>query len=247
MSQNIVNDTPPNYKNIVTLNDTNNPASEAFRSLRTNLMFKDYDEPVQVVNFTSASKEEGKTTTAINLAITYTQLGKKVLLIDLDLRVPSLHKEFNLRNFAGITNLISKSAKKDEVIQHVLPNLDVITSGSKIVYHSEFVQSNALQQFILKCRKEYDFIVLDCPPIGLVTDALIVSRYTDGTILVAEYNRNDKTTLRRMRSIVEEVGCKILGVVITKAPLNKKYYAYYNYRYQETSNKKTFNPFKRNK
>ncbi|MEG0403130.1 MAG: CpsD/CapB family tyrosine-protein kinase [Anaerorhabdus sp.] len=225
-------------KDLISIYDSDSPATEAYRSLRTNIMFKNFDKPIKVVNVTSASQGEGKSTTCLNLAIVYSQLNKKVLILDLDLRIPSIHKKLRMRNTIGITDLLNNRATKEEAIKHVFNNIDVITTGSKIIYHSEFIQSKALTLFIEEMRKEYDFIIIDCPPVGLVTDGIIVSNYTDGTIIVCESDRNDKKTLQRMKYQFDEVGTNVLGVVITKADLSKKYYSYYGYRYDDTKSKK---------
>ncbi|MEG0170022.1 CpsD/CapB family tyrosine-protein kinase [Anaerorhabdus sp.] len=226
------------FLDIISLYDSNNPATEAYRTLRTNIMFKTFDKPIQVVNITSADQSEGKSTTALNLAVVYSQLNKRVLVLDLDLRLPSIHKKLKIRNTIGITDFLNNRVTFDDAIKHVLKNVDVMTAGTKIIYHSEFIQSAVLQQFIEKMRSEYDFIIIDCPPVGLVTDAVIVSRYTDGTILVCESNKNEKKNLQRMKYQFDEVGSNVLGIVITKADFGKKYYSHYGYGYGYKKDKK---------
>lgn len=226
------------FLDIISLYDSNNPATEAYRTLRTNIMFKTFEKPIQVVNVTSADQNEGKSTTVLNLAVVYSQLNKKVLVIDLDLRLPSIHKKLKIRNVMGITDYLNNRVSFEDSIKHVLKNVDVMTAGTKIIYHSEFIQSLVLQQFVEKVREDYDFIIIDCPPVGLVTDAVIVSRYTDGTIIVCESNKNERKNLQRMKYQFEEVGSNVLGVVITKADFGKKYYSHYGYGYGYKKDKK---------
>ncbi|SJZ77419.1 CpsD/CapB family tyrosine-protein kinase [Anaerorhabdus furcosa] len=225
-------------KDLISIYDSSNPATEAYRALRTNIMYKNFDAPIKVINITSATQGEGKSTTCLNLAVVFSQLNKKVLVMDLDLRIPTIHKKLRIRNTMGITDLLNGRATVDNVVKPVFKNIDVITTGTKIIYHSEFIQSTALMNFIERMKDEYDIILLDCPPVGIVTDALIVSKYSDGTILVCESDKNDKKTLIRVKYQFDEVESKVLGVVITKADFGKKYYSHYNYQYQPKARKR---------
>lgn len=230
-------------KDIITLSDPNAPTAEAYRTLRTNIMMRDFDQKIKVINVVSSGAQEGKSTTIVNLGVVYAQLNKKVLIIDMDLRIPTIHKKLQIRNKKGLTNLVAGQATKEEVVFEYGTNLDVITSGSKIPFASEFVQSQALKNIIESLKKEYDVILIDCPPIGVVSDGTIISDFCDGTILVVAHNHNEKKDLMRVKSHIEEMNVNLLGVVMTKMPISKGYYSY-AYRYEgnpkESTKKKFF-------
>lgn len=233
-----INFNPHDFKNIITLSEPDNPASEAYRALRTNIMFKNFDKPMQVINITSAQQYEGKSTILLNLAVVYAQLNKKVLIIDLDLRVPSIHKNLKLRNHLGITDLLNNRIPFSEVVNNFMPNIDVITSGTKILYQSEFIQSKILADFVNACRNQYDIILIDCPPVVPVTDALITAQFTDGTLLVCESNRNITRTLQTVETQFSSLGKPLLGVVINKVPRSHAKYYNYSYKYYGNEDKK---------
>ena len=227
---------------LITLTDPNAPASEAYRALRTNIMMRNFDREMQVINVISCTKEEGKSTCVLNLAVVYAQLQKKVLVIDLDLRLPSIHKKLKIKNRKGITDLISKQVSFEEAVQTPIDNIDVITAGTKTPFASEFLQSHALQQFIKSKRSSYDLILLDCAPIGLVTDGMIVSKMCDGTVFVVSSNVNERKDLVRAKEELEQMEVNVIGLVMTQMPTENRYYRYYgNYGSAKThGHKKSF-------
>ena len=223
-------------RDIITLIDPEDPASEAYRSLRTNILMRQFDKDMQVINVISTSASEGKSTTILNLGVVFSQLGKKTLVIDLDLRLPTVHKKMKVKNKVGVTDVVTRNARfSDSLIQYA-ENLDLITSGTKIPYAAEFLQSEILQEFISGLREIYDVILIDCPPVGLVTDGIIVSNYCDGTLLVIASGQDERKELLRVKEQLEQTKTNIIGIVMTKMPVSKKYYNY-SYRYSE-SNKK---------
>lgn len=219
-------------EHLITMTDSDNPASEAYRTLRTNLMMREFDKEMQVINVISAAASEGKSTTVLNLAVVYAQLNKKVLVIDLDLRLPSIHKKLKIRNRSGITDVLTQHVVFDEAVIHYADNLDVLTSGTKIPFASEFIQSASLKTFIAKMREKYDVILLDCPPINLVTDGIIVSSVADGTLLVIAHNQDERKDLLRAKDLLDQMNTNIVGIVMTRMPVSKKYYDY-SYRYSD--------------
>ena len=223
-------------RDIITLIDPEDPASEAYRSLRTNILMRQFDKDMQVINVISTSASEGKSTTILNLGVVFSQLGKKTLVIDLDLRLPTVHKKMKVKNKVGVTDVVTRNARfSDSLIQYA-ENLDLITSGTKIPYAAEFLQSEILQEFISGLREIYDVILIDCPPVGLVTDGIIVSNYCDGTLLVIASGQDERKELLRVKEQLEQTKTNIIGIVMTKMTVSKKYYNY-SYRYSE-SNKK---------
>lgn len=216
-------------KHIVAMTDPDSPASEAYRALRTNLMMRQFDKEIRVINVISAGANEGKSTTILNLAAVFSQMGKIVLVIDLDLRLPSIHKKLNIRNQKGITDVLTQRATFKESVVHYAENMDILTAGTKIPFASEFIQSASLKMFIEQARNVYDMILIDCPPVGMVTDGIIASKIADGTILAIAHNQDEKKELLRVKDQLEQTDTNILGIVMTKMPQTKKYY--YSYRY----------------
>ena len=224
---------------LITILDPESSASEAYRTLRTNILMRNFDRDMKVINIISTTAQEGKTTCVLNLAMVYAQLQKKVLVIDLDLRMPTIHKKLKLKNKKGISDIIGHQADFEEVVLQPYENVDVITAGTKISFASEFIQSNALKEFIEERKKEYDLILLDCPPVGLVTDGIVAASYCDGTILVCASNRNDRKELLRVKDQLEQTQVNVIGIVMTMMPVQRKYYNSYGYRYSDTQKKIT--------
>lgn len=215
--------------NLITLIDPENVASEAFRILRTNVSLKDFDSKLKVINVISTSAQESKSTTVLNLGYVFSQLGKKVLIMDLDLRLPSIHKKLRLKNKYGITDVIAKTVDFNEVVIHYTQKMDVILSGTKNPYASELIQSKAFSKVLDMLRERYDMVIIDCPPVGLVTDGVITSTLCDGTIMCIASGRNDKKDLEKTRDLLQQFNVNILGIVMTRMPVAKKYYNKYGY------------------
>ncbi len=223
-------DTGPNVdRSLVTIYDSNSVVSEAYRSLRTNITLRNFDNDIKVINVVSSSQAEGKSSAILNLAVVFGQIGKKVLIIDLDLRAPTIHRKLKIKNGFGITDLINKQAVLKDCILDYNENIDVITAGTKIPFASEFLQSVSLKKFIDEAKERYDFVLLDSPPAGLVTDGTIVSKIADGTIIVVASNSSEKKDLQTLDELLRQFDINILGVVMTRMPMSKKYGYYYTY------------------
>lgn len=211
-----------------------NPASsvsEAYKTLRTNIRFCSVDRALKVLLVTSAGPSEGRTTTATNLAVTYAQENKKVLLIDGDLRKPSIHSVFFRSNRKGLTELLTDQISlADAIVQTDIPNLSVLTSGAVPPNPSEMLGSRKMRNLIIELEAQYDVILIDSPPALAVTDAQILGAMSDGVILVVNYGKVTKEAVRRVRSNMEHVSARILGVVLNKSSKHhaESYYqAYY--------------------
>ena len=215
--------------NLITLIDPENVTSEAFRILRTNISLKDFDSKLKVINVISTTAQESKSTTVLNLGYVFSQLGKKVLIMDLDLRLPSIHKKLRLKNKNGITDVIARSIDFNDAVIHYTQKMDVILSGTKNPYASELIQSKAFSNILDSLRKTYDLILIDCPPVGLVTDGVITSTLCDGTIMCIASGKNDKRDLEKTKDLLNQFNVNILGIVMTRMPVAKKYYSKYGY------------------
>ena len=215
--------------NLITLIDPENVTSEAFLILRTNISLKDFDSKLKVINVISTTAQESKSTTVLNLGYVFSQLGKKVLIMDLDLRLPSLHKKLRLKNKHGITDVIAKNIEFNDAVIHYTQKMDVILSGTKNPYASELIQSKSFSNILDSLKEAYDMILIDCPPVGLVTDGVITSTLCDGTIMCIASGKNDKKDLEKTRDLIKQFNVNILGIVMTRMPVAKKYYSKYGY------------------
>ncbi|EGL19538.1 MULTISPECIES: CpsD/CapB family tyrosine-protein kinase [unclassified Paenibacillus] len=205
--------------------------SEAYRVLRTNIQYSSIDKEITTILVTSAQPAEGKSTTVSNLAITYAQEEKNVLLIDADLRKPTMHKLFGISNRSGLTNLLLGEAPVREVaIPSHLPNLYLIPSGPSTPNPAEMLASKRMTQFIEQAKAEYDIVLIDSPPILAVTDAQILATKCEGVILVLNHGKVKREVAKRAVDRLEHVGVKPLGVVInnkTNTKTSSSYYSYY--------------------
>ncbi|MCX6601306.1 MAG: polysaccharide biosynthesis tyrosine autokinase [bacterium] len=206
------------------------PVSEAYRSLRTNIQFADIDHPKHVLMITSAMSKEGKSTTAVNLAITLTQTGSRVLLVDSDLRRPTLHNFFAMDKTYGVTNVLVGSLSFDDVIKHTeVEKLDVITAGDIPPNPAELVASESMRRFIELARSRYDYVLLDSPPVIAVTDAAVLATRVDGTVLVVGSGTVNKREVVRAVGLLKNVRSPVLGVVLNGLDIKKIYGSYYYY------------------
>lgn len=218
---------------MISIKNPKSAAAEAFRTLRTNIQFSSFDEELKTIVVTSTQPEEGKSTVVSNLAIAMAQGGKKVLLIDCDLRKPSIHKRFGISNQEGLTSLLAKEKTLEETIKASnISNFYILTSGPVPPNPAELLGSKRFRAFIKEISEVFDIILLDAPPVLAVTDAQILSAFCSGVIFVAGYGQAEKQAIVRAKELVDKVSGKILGVVINKVPAQSKSYYYYNYDYK---------------
>ena len=219
---------------LVSYNQPKSQVSEAFRALRTSLLLSQADHPPQVILVTSALPREGKTTAAVNLAVTLAQLGDRTLLIDSDLRKPGVRRALNLTipRELGLSSYLAGVASLDEAtITHpAIPNLVALTTGPVPPSPADLLSSMRMREAIADLRNRYKFIVIDSPPVMAATDAVIISALTDGVLLVVRSGETPKEAFKRTRDLLAAVKCRLLGVVLNAVDANAPDY-YYSYRY----------------
>ncbi|MGA7219866.1 MAG: polysaccharide biosynthesis tyrosine autokinase [Candidatus Sulfotelmatobacter sp.] len=207
--------------------------AESYRALRTSLLLSNLGAPPKVIMVTSALPQEGKTTTSINCAVVLAQKGVKVLLIDADLRRPSIHKTLGMGPRSGLSNVLTGSATLQEAITRspILPNLSVLPAGTPPPNPAELLASTNMRDVLQELRGQYDHIVVDTPPTLSVTDAVVLSPRADAIVLVIRSGQTTKQALRRSRDILMQVNAKVSGVLLNAVDLSSPDYYYY-YEYQ---------------
>lgn len=217
------------YNGLVTIHKPNSFPAESYRMFRTNLSYLSIDRVAKIIAFTSTSAEEGKTSSVANFAVTLASAGKRVLLIDCDLRKGRIHTIFNFNQAPGLTNCLAQKSDFAEAY-HQLENyesLHILTSGVLPPNPSEILTSNAFEKFIHEIREQYDYVLIDTPPVLAVAETAVVCRIADGVVLVATAGKTQKDDLKQAQGTLEKIGVRVLGVVLRKAAAPKlRYYAY---------------------
>jgi capsular exopolysaccharide synthesis family protein len=211
--------------------------AECCRSLRTNILFSAADREIKTIVVSSANPREGKTTSVIYLGTTMAQSGQRVLLIDTDMRRPRLHASLRVSRQTGLSNLIVGDQDYDTVIKTTdIPNLFVLPCGPLPPNPAEILMSQRFETVLAELAKRFDRIILDSPPLNVVTDAVVLSKQTDGVILVAHADKTLREELKRSAKQIKGVGGKIFGVIVNAIepdPRSGYYYQYYGYSYSE--------------
>lgn len=224
-------DTQTNPVSLISLVDKTSPITEQYRTIRTNIKFSSsVDHEIKTIVITSSGPGEGKSTTSANLAVVFANAGQKVLLVDADLRKPTVSKTFGLSNLAGLSNLLSTRQQLGSVIQNSgIENLFILTSGPKPPNPSELLGSTRMEEIIREARGLYDIIIFDMPPVVAVTDAQILSSRCDGTLLVIREDVTRKDSVLKAKELLEISKANVLGVIYngSKKSQDKGYYYYY--------------------
>ena len=210
------------------LDDPKSYYAEAFRTIKTNIKYSSADKHKKVLLVTSTEAGEGKSTISSNLALSLSQDNKKVIIIDGDLRKPSVHKQFRISGSVGLTELLIGEQSLENIKHKINPYLDAITSGHIPPNPAELLASEEMEKLINKLREDYDYVIIDTNPIGLVADAQILSSKVDGVILVARYEKTKKENLLSCKKMIDQVGGNTIGVVLNGIDEKRgKYYYYY--------------------
>jgi protein-tyrosine kinase len=216
-------------RSLITVQNPKSPISEQYRTIRTNIQFSFIDKTMRSLIVTSAGPSEGKSTTTANLAVTFAQQGKKVLLIDADMRKPTVHYTFRLNNIIGLTNVLTQSAALLSAYQETeIDNLFVLTSGPIPPNPAELLASKAMETFLEEVYKHFDLVIFDTPPVLAVTDAQILANKCDGTVLVVSSGKTEIEASVKAKELLLSANAKLLGVVLNgKKQQQGQYYYYY--------------------
>ncbi len=216
----------------------NSIASENYRILRTNIEYLSFDKKLKTIVITSSEPGEGKTITSGNLALSLVQDGKRVILIDCDLRRPNIHRSFKVSNKHGLSELLIGKTSLEEVKMTITKNLDVVTSGNLPPNPSEMIGCKSMEELIDNLKDYYDYIILDTPPVLAVTDAQILTTKADGTILVVRAGKTKKDNVISAKNLLNKVGVKLIGVVLNGTEIRSKGYCYEKEKSNKQSKKK---------
>ncbi|NHC42859.1 CpsD/CapB family tyrosine-protein kinase [Bacillus sp. MM2020_1] len=217
-----------NRRTIITMLDSKSPISEQYRTIRTNIQYSSVDHEFTSIMVTSTGPGEGKSTTVANLAVVFAQQGKRVLLVDADLRKPTVHYTFNQTNTFGLTSVLTKQLTLEKAVSDTEgKNLYVLTSGPIPPNPAELLSSRAMDQFFQEAQELFDVILFDTPPLLAVTDAQILANKCDGTILVVSSGKTEKEQVIKAKELLESAQSKLLGVVLNNKKMKESNYYYY--------------------
>ncbi len=215
---------------LITIMNPRSPISEAYRTLRTNLEFSSLDKPIRTMVVTSAAPDEGKSTTLGNLAVALAQGGKKVIVVDCDLRRPSLHQLFNARNATGFTDMMRDDAlmSKPPLQETGVANLQLLTSGTLPPNPAELVGSRQMSDLIAALVKKAEMVLFDAPPIIAVTDAAVLASKVDAVLLVISAGKTKREHAKKAQALLEKVNARLIGTVLNNVKGDAGLYQYYS-------------------
>lgn len=219
----------PDYR-IITLEEPTSIASESYRRIKVGLEYSVVDKNIKVIQVSSAAQGEGKTLTFLNLAATYIENGKKVIVLDLDLRRPKLHRSFKVENKNGVTDVLAGNVTLEEAIKHTKTGIDLLNRGREVPSPSSILESDALKELVATLRKKYDFVLIDCPPILAVSDAILVSKLCDACLFVVSAKNTEKAAAKEAVNVLRQNKVNLIGVVYTN--IRKGDEAYYSSKYK---------------
>ncbi|MGP4038823.1 CpsD/CapB family tyrosine-protein kinase [Gracilibacillus sp. D59] len=217
-----------NVRHLITKMNPRSPISEQYKTIRTNLQFSSVDGELKTMLVTSSGPSEGKSSTTANLAIVFAQQGKKVLLIDADMRKPTLHYTFRIDNRRGLSSvLVGESSLQESVTSSDVAGLDLLTCGPIPPNPSELLGSKAMENLISNAGLDYDLVLFDTPPVLAVTDAQILANICDGAVMVVRSNQTEYDAATKAKELLDVGNAKLLGVVLNDREQKKGHYYYY--------------------
>lgn len=217
-----------NRRKLVSALDPKSPITEQYRTIRTNIQFASIDKELNTIMVTSAGPGDGKSTTAANLAVTFAQQGKSVLLVDADLRKPTAHYTFNLTNTVGLTSVLTKQITLDKAfVESSISDLSILPSGPIPPNPAELLSSVSMETFLKQAVEQFDHVIFDTPPVLAVTDAQILANKCDGVILVVSSGKTEVEEAAKAKEMLIASKGKLLGAVLNNKKLTDSDYYYY--------------------
>ena len=219
--------------NIVVATRPNSAYAESFRKIPIDLKYSSIDKEPRVIQITSSVAGEHKTTTATNLAAVYVELGKKVILVDCDLRKPKVHRAVEILNDDGLSSFLIDKVDRNHLIKKTKYNFDVINAGEIVPFPHVVLRSEKFHNLIQELREMYDYVILDCPPVLLVTDSLIISEVVDKTLFVINQQFTSKSETKEAITLLKEANADLAGIILSNVSRKVTNYGYrYGYRYK---------------
>ena len=212
---------------LITLTDARSPRAEAYRSLRTNLEFSSLDKPLHSLLVSSAAPNEGKSTTLANLGVISAQAGKRVILLDCDLRRPQLHELLGLSNNEGVSTALLEQDAIPPLQDTEVDNLQVMTSGPLPPNPADLLASKRMDALLAQLLKQADLVLLDAPPVTAATDAALLASKVDGVLLVVSAGHTKREHAERAKDLLEKVNANVVGAVLTNAAVDPSAYGSY--------------------
>ncbi len=214
---------------LITISNPRSPMAEAYRTLRTNLEFSNLDKSLRTILVTSASAEEGKSTTLANLAVTIAQSGKRVILVDADLRRPTQHQIFGLKNDVGLSDMVRDDTllAAPPLQETNVPNLKVLTSGKLPPNPAEILGSKRMSEMLSALLEQADVVLFDAPPVLAVTDAAVLSSKVDGVLLVVSAGKTKREKARQAQMQLEKINARLIGAVLNNVQAERGAQYYY--------------------
>ncbi len=215
-------------RKLITVSDMTSIPSEQYRTIRANIKFSQPNRDVRTILVTSSIAGEGKSTNAANIGVVFAQEGKNVLIVDADMRKPTLHHTFYLDNISGLSSVLSRQSTLQEVIQETfVEGVDIISSGAIPPNPTELLASETMTSFLAEVKDLYDIIILDAPPLLFLSDAQILSNKCDGTLLIVNTGVVGKAAVIKSKSILTVSKANILGVILNNYKIKGSTYEYY--------------------
>ena len=214
---------------LITITNPRSPISEAYRTLRTNLEFTSLDKPIRSMVVTSAAPEEGKSTTLANLAVAVAQSGRKVILVDCDLRRPALHQIFDARSAPGFTDMMRDDALMSQppLQETAVPNLYLLPSGTLPPNPAELLGSRRMSEVIAALQQHAEMVLFDAPPVIAVTDAAVLASKVDAVLLVVSAGKTKREHAKKAKALLDKVNAHLIGTVLNNVKGETGLYQYY--------------------